>query len=392
MTIEIRMFFVCYSVGWGSDMKYLFLTLLVFVGLPNYALAEEGYARLKDIARLEGDRDNALIGYGVVVGLAGSGDSRKNKSTIRSISNTLKAFGVLVNDNEVNSSNAAAVMVTATIGSFAEKGDKIDVSVSAIGDSRSLVGGTLLLTPLEALNGQIYAVAQGQISVGGYKFEQFGNTEQKNHPTVGIVPKGGTIERDNVASMINADGKVGIVLNHSDFGTAINVADAILGLGFDAEAVHSGKIDIVIPENNRSEIVRAIAQIESLNIMTDEEALIIVNERTGTIVSGGNVQVKSITVAHGNLELSIKTKYNVSQPDNLVVGRFNQSSGSTVVVPDTTIRVKEHEQQVKNIEKSTTVFQLVKDLRQLGLSTRDIIVILQAADKAGAINGKLIIQ
>ncbi|MEZ8378224.1 flagellar basal body P-ring protein FlgI [Vibrio lentus] len=373
-------------------MKYLFLTLLVFVGLPNYALAEEGYARLKDIARLEGDRDNALIGYGVVVGLAGSGDSRKNKSTIRSISNTLKAFGVLVNDNEVNSSNAAAVMVTATIGSFAEKGDKIDVSVSAIGDSRSLVGGTLLLTPLEALNGQIYAVAQGQISVGGYKFEQFGNTEQKNHPTVGIVPKGGTIERDNVASMINADGKVGIVLNHSDFGTAINVADAILGLGFDAEAVHSGKIDIVIPENNRSEIVRAIAQIESLNIMTDEEALIIVNERTGTIVSGGNVQVKSITVAHGNLELSIKTKYNVSQPDNLVVGRFNQSSGSTVVVPDTTIRVKEHEQQVKNIEKSTTVFQLVKDLRQLGLSTRDIIVILQAADKAGAINGKLIIQ
>lgn len=386
------MFFACYSAGWGSDMKRFVLILLILVNWPTYAFAQEGYARLKDIARLEGDRENALIGYGVVVGLAGSGDSRKNKSTIRSISNTLKSFGVLINDNEVNSRNAAAVMVTATIGSFAEKGDKIDVSVSAIGDARSLVGGTLLLTPLEALNGHTYAVAQGQISVGGYKFEQFGNTEQKNHPTVGIVPKGGTIERDNVVSMINEEGKVGIILNHSDFGTAINVADAIAQLGFDAQAVHSGKVEVAIPHNNRNDIVRSIAQIESLNVATDEEALLIVNERTGTIVSGGNVQVKSITVAHGNLELSIKTKYNVSQPDNFIVGRFNQASGNTVVVPDTTIRVTESDKKVTNTESATTVFQLVKELRQLGLSTRDIIVILQAADKAGAINGKLIIQ
>ncbi|CAH7137767.1 Flagellar P-ring protein 1 [Vibrio chagasii] len=373
-------------------MKNLFLVVLMLTALPTNLFADEGYARLKDIARLEGDRDNALIGYGVVVGLAGSGDSRKNKSTIRSIANTLKAFGVLVSDKEVNSSNAAAVMVTANIGSFSEKGDKIDVSVSAIGDSRSLVGGTLLLTPLEALNGDVYAVAQGQISVGGYKFEQFGNTEQKNHPTVGIVPKGGTIERENIARMVNADGKVGIVLNHSDFGTAINVADAILSLGFDAEAVHSGKVEVVIPYTSKNDIVRSIAQIESLKVITDEEALIVVNERTGTIVSGGSVQIKSITVAHGNLELSIKTKYNVSQPDSFIVGRFNENSGNTVVVPETNINVKESGYSVKKTGEFTTVFELVKNLRELGLSTRDIIVILQAADKAGAINGKLVIQ
>ncbi|MCG7489153.1 flagellar basal body P-ring protein FlgI [Vibrio sp. Of14-4] len=373
-------------------MKRFLILVFLFASLPINSYAQESYVRLKDIARLEGERDNALIGYGVVVGLAGSGDSRKNKSTIRSISNTLKSFGVLVSDSEVNSRNAAAVMVTANIGSFAEKGDKLDVSVSAIGDARSLVGGTLLLTPLEAINGQTYAIAQGQISVGGYKFEQFGNTEQKNHPTVGIVPKGGTIERDNIAKMVNDNGKVGIVLNNSDFGTAINVADAIKGLGYQAEAIHSGKVEVAVPYKNKGDLVRSIAQIESLNVLTDEEALIIVNERTGTIVSGGNVKVKSITVAHGNLELSIKTKYNVSQPNNNIIGSFNQPSGSTIVTPDTKISINEKVGKVKQTEHETTVFNLVKELRQLGLSTRDVIVILQAADKAGAINGKLIIQ
>ncbi|MEZ8082568.1 flagellar basal body P-ring protein FlgI [Enterovibrio norvegicus] len=376
-------------------MKAIFsVFLIVFPLFVSFnAMASESYARLKDIARIEGDRENALIGYGLVVGLAGSGDSRRSKSTIRSIANTLKQFGLIVGDDEVNSRNVAAVMVTGTIGSFAERGDKIDVSVSAMGDARSLVGGTLLLTPLEGIDGRIYSVAQGQISVGGYKFEQFGNTEQKNHPTVGIVPKGGMVERGNSSKLVNKDGKIGIILGDADFGTAINIADAINNLGYKAEAVHSGKVDVIVPDNSSSDVIRAIARIQALTVLTDEKALIIVNERTGTIVSGGDVKVSSLTVAHGNLELSIKTQYNVSQPQNVVIGRNSEGgNGQTVVVPDTTIKVTDDKASIANFQGETTVFTLVSELRKLGLSTRDIIVILQAADKAGAINGELVLQ
>lgn len=357
------------------------------------AFAAETYVRLKDIARIEGDRDNALIGYGLVVGLAGSGDSRRSKSTIRSISNTLREFGLIVADDDINSRNVAAVMVTSEVGSFSERGDRIDVAVSAIGDARSLIGGTLLLTPLEAIDGKTYAVAQGQISVGGYKFEQFGNTEQKNHPTVGIVPKGGTIERENTGYLVNKNGKVGIVLREADFGTAINIADAISTLGYQAEAVHSGKVEVSLPATNRNAVVRAIASMESLNVLASQKALIIVNERTGTIVSGGDVQVNSLTIAHGNLELSIRTQYSVSQPQDVIIGRHIEGNNSkTVVVPDTNISVKDDNAKVAHFSQTTTIFTLVSELRRLGLSTRDIIVILQAADKAGAINGKLILQ
>ncbi|WP_318468221.1 flagellar basal body P-ring protein FlgI [Photobacterium leiognathi] len=376
-------------------MKVIFFSLMtVFTLLLSfYANSSTNYARLKDIARIEGDRDNALIGYGLVVGLAGSGDSRRSKSTIRSVANTLKQFGLIVSDNEVNSRNVAAVMVTGTIGTFAERGDKIDVSVSAMGDARSLVGGTLLLTPLEGIDGRPYAVAQGQISVGGYKFEQFGNTEQKNHPTVGIVPKGGMVERGNTNSLVNEDGKIGIILSDADFGTAINIADSINSLGYKSEAVHSGKVVVTVPNYSSTDVIRAIARIQDLNVLTDEKALIIVNERTGTIVSGGDVKVSSLTVAHGNLELSIKTQYGVSQPQNIVIGKNNNGgNGETVVVPDTTIKVKDDNTSLANFKGETTVFVLVSELRKLGLSTRDIIVILQAADKAGAINGELVLQ
>ncbi|QUJ68512.1 flagellar basal body P-ring protein FlgI [Photobacterium sp. GJ3] len=376
-------------------MNVLIQSLVIFITFVFAAnsFAAQTYVRLKDIARIEGDRENALIGYGLVVGLAGSGDSRRSKSTIRSISNTLREFGLIVSDDDINSRNVAAVMATSEIGSFSERGDRIDVAVSAIGDARSLIGGTLLLTPLEAIDGKTYAVAQGQISVGGYKFEQFGNTEQKNHPTVGIVPKGGTIERDNTGSLVNKHGKVGIVLRDADFATAINITDAIATLGYQAEAIHSGKVEVSLPSTNRNAVVRAIAKIESLNVLAAQKALIIVNERTGTIVSGGDVKVNSLTIAHGNLELSIRTQYSVSQPRDVIIGRHIEGNHSeTVVVPDTTINVRDDNAKVAHFNNTTTVFTLVSELRKLGLSTRDIIVILQAADKAGAINGKLILQ
>ncbi|OEE65034.1 hypothetical protein A1OS_15445 [Enterovibrio norvegicus] len=374
-------------------MKTKFLFFLLTLLVSPLVSAAESYVRLKDVARVEGDREDALIGYGLVVGLAGSGDSRRSKSTIRSIANTLEHFGLVVSDSDVNSRNVAAVIVTGTVGSFSEKGDKIDVTVSALGDARSLVGGTLLMTPLEAADGRNYAIAQGQISVGGYKFEQFGNTQQKNHPTVGIVPKGGSIERSNMGTMINENGRIGIILREPDFNSAINIADAIRANGFNAEAVHSGKVEVVVGNQNSSNVIRTIARIQSIDVLIDQKAVIVVNERTGTIVSGGDVKVNAMTVAHGNLELSIKTQYNVSQPNNTIIGRNNTTNGRTVVVPDVDIKVNDNKKNVAvNFRNETTVFSLVKELRRLGLSTRDIIVVLQAADKAGAINAELVLQ
>ncbi|MBE1277700.1 flagellar basal body P-ring protein FlgI [Enterovibrio baiacu] len=374
-------------------MKTKFLFFLLTLLVSPLVSAAESYVRLKDVARVEGDREDALIGYGLVVGLAGSGDSRRSKSTIRSIANTLEHFGLVVSDSDVNSRNVAAVIVTGTVGSFSEKGDKIDVTVSALGDARSLVGGTLLMTPLEAADGRNYAIAQGQISVGGYKFEQFGNTQQKNHPTVGIVPKGGSIERSNMGTMINENGRIGIILREPDFNSAINIADAIRANGFNAEAVHSGKVEVVVGNQNSSNVIRTIARIQSIDVLIDQKAVIVVNERTGTIVSGGDVKVNAMTVAHGNLELSIKTQYNVSQPNNTIIGRNNTTNGRTVVVPDVDIKVNDNKKNIAvNFRNETTVFSLVKELRRLGLSTRDIIVVLQAADKAGAINAELVLQ
>ncbi|CZF82660.1 Flagellar P-ring protein precursor [Grimontia celer] len=374
-------------------MKTRFLLILLALTVSPLLSAAESYVRLKDVARVEGDRENALIGYGLVVGLAGSGDSRRSKSTIRSIANTLEHFGLVVSDSDVNSRNVAAVIVTSTVGSFYEKGDKVDVTVSALGDARSLVGGTLLMTPLEAADGKNYAIAQGQISVGGYKFEQFGNTQQKNHPTVGIVPKGGTIERSNMGSMVNENGRIGIILREPDFNSAVNIADAIKANGYKAEAVHSGKVEVIVGSQSPGNVIRTIARIQSIDVLIDQKAVIVVNERTGTIVSGGDVKVNSMTVAHGNLELSIKTQYNVSQPNNAIIGRNNTTNGRTVVVPDVDIKVNDNKKNVAvNFRNETTVFSLVKELRRLGLSTRDIIVVLQAADKAGAINAELVLQ
>lgn len=370
-------------------INILFVVILSCLPLTTVA---QNYVKLKEISRIEGQREDALIGYGLVVGLAGSGDSRRSSATIKSIANTLKKFDLIVANSEINSRNVAAVMVTGKIRSFAEKGDKIDVSVSAIGDARSLVGGTLLLTPLEAADGKLYALAQGQISVGGYKFEQFGNVEQKNHPTVGLVPKGATVERSTTESALGHKGYVGVILKDADFNLAIKVVDQMAENGLNAEVVHPGKIKVDTSKVKGNELFRTIAKIENLRVTTEPKYIVVVNERTGTIVSGGNVKVDSISVAHGNLELSIDTKYNVSQPSNVFLRDVDGSQIRSVVVPDTNIEVKEEAADVASFSAGTTVFVLVKELRKLGLSTRDIIVVLQAADKAGSLNGELILQ
>lgn len=371
-----------------SKKVVIFILGLVF---PTIVFSQN-YVKVKDISRIEGQREDALIGYGLVVGLAGSGDSRRNKATIKSISNVLNKFDLIVSNDDINSRNVSAVMVTGKITSFAEKGDKIDVSVSAIGDARSLVGGTLLLTPLEAADGNLYALAQGQISVGGYKFEQFGNVEQKNHPTVGLVPKGATVERSVNGSFLTRDGHVGIILKNPDFNLAIKIVDQMLLNGLEAKVIHSGKIRVKADSTQGNELIRTIAKIENLEVATESKSIVVVNERTGTIVAGGDVKINSISVAHGNLELSIKTQYSVSQPSNVFLEEVNNSQIRTAVVPDTNIAVNDSSRNVSSFSEGTTVFLLVKELKKLGLSTRDIIVVLQAADKAGSLNGELVLQ
>jgi len=367
---------------------YIYIIAILF----SSAVFADNYVKVKDISRIEGQREDALIGYGLVVGLAGSGDSRRNKATIKSISNVLNKFNLIVSNDDINSRNVSAVMVTGKITSFAEKGDKIDVSVSAIGDARSLVGGTLLLTPLEAVDGNLYALAQGPISVGGYKFEQFGNVEQKNHPTVGLVPKGATVERSVNGHFLTKDGYVGIILKDPDFNLAIKMADEMLNNGLEAKVIHSGKIRVKVDYFSGNELIRTIAKIENLEVATEPKSIVVVNERTGTIVAGGNVKINSISVAHGNLELSIKTQYAVSQPSNIFLKNITNSKIRTAIVPDTNISVNDSSRNVSSFSEGTTIFILVKELKKLGLTTRDIIVVLQAADKAGSLNGELVLQ
>lgn len=352
--------------------------------------AETG-VRIKDLARVKGIRENALVGYGIVVGLAGTGDSSRSRSTIQSITNTLVRFGVTVDQKDVLSKNVASVMITANLPAFAEIGDNFDVHVSSMGDAKSLVGGTLLLTPLNAPNGKTYALAQGQLSIGGYKFDSFGNLVQKNHPTVGIISKGATVEKDTATDYFS-NGEFSLILHEPDFTTADRVVSRLQQSfgNINVDAVNAGKIK-VRPNNalNRNQLTRLLARVENLTIAPDIKARVVVNERTGTVVSGGNAKVSAVSIAHGNLKLNINTQYNVSQPNLLVRPSENIS---TQVVPQVDIQASEEKSQSVKLDDGTSVSELIDALKAVNLSTRDTITVLQAIKQAGALHAELVIQ
>ena len=347
--------------------------------------------RLKEIARAEGVQDNALIGYGLVVGLAGSGDTSRNHATLQSVANTLSHFGVNVSTDDLNSRNVAAVMVTATLPAFAESGQKLDVSVASVGDARSLGGGTLLLTPLDGPDGQVYALAQGAISVGGYKVQSHGNLEQKNHPTAGLVPEGATVQRSAPLGALGPGGTINLILYQPDFTTASRVAQAVQRSlpGIEASAAHAGKV--VVHFNQPGSAVQNIAALENVMVQPDQVARVVVNERTGTVVSGGDVQLASVTISQGDLRVSIKTDYLVSQPGD---GVFVDPSRNirTAIVPQTRIKVNEDEARMVQLPTGATVADLISALRAIHLSTRDVITVLQSIKAAGALRGELLIQ
>ena len=371
----------------------LLLLIFIMVDPTLFASAKAAYSgvRIKDLARLKGIRENALVGYGIVVGLAGTGDSSRTNSTLHSIANTLIKFGVKVDKNDIQSRNVASVMITASLPAFSETGNTFDIQVSSMGDAKSLMGGTLLLAPLEAANGRVYALAQGSLSVGGYKYDAFGNVVQKNHPTVGLVTKGATVEKDS-SSEFYVNGDLVLILNAPDFTTASRMVNSISQRipGIDVEAINAGKINIK-PKSNYSnnQLTRLVSMIENVIVVPDLKAKVVINERTGTVVSGGGVQISAVAISHGNLKLTINTRYSVSQP-NLIVQP--SQSISTQVVPQTDIDVTEEKSSSVYLSNGTSVMELMDALHAVNLNTRDTIVILQSIKQAGALHAELIIQ
>jgi flagellar P-ring protein precursor FlgI len=365
------------------------LSLMLGASAPPVA-ANEGI-RIKDLGRIETVRDNSLVGYGLVTGLAGTGDSSRSKATLQSVVNMLDKFGVNVGVDQLNSRNVAAVMVITNLPPFTGSGDKLDVNVSSMGDARSLVGGTLLMTPLYGPDKKIYALAQGPLSVGGYQYDLNGNLVQKNHPTAAMIPDGAIVETAMPSEILGENGSLDIVLFNPDFTTAQRM-EVSLNETFGeniARAVDAGHIQVKVTEFRQDRVVDFVARLENLTVTPDQRARVVVNERTGTIVSGGDVRISKVTVSHGDLKVSIVTDYLVSQPYLLEEpGRDVR----TAIVPQTRIDVNEGGVNSVSLPTGTTVADLVSALNRIKSSTRDIIAILQGIKRSGALHAELVIQ
>jgi flagellar P-ring protein precursor FlgI len=339
--------------------------------------------RIKELARLAGAKENALVGYGLVTGLSGTGDSSRSAATTQSIRNMLLRFGINVPVDTVRSRNVAGVMITATLPPYAQPGDKLDANITSLGDARSLLGGTLLLTHLMGSDSAVYALAQGPISVGGFSYDLNG--------TAATLPGGATVERGVNSPMIDESGNIQYVLYDADLATAKRIADSIndiLGPGH-AHALDAARVRIELLGQSRDDLVTALTRIEETRVVPDYPARVVVNERTGTVVSGGNVRISPVTITHGDINVTISTEFIVSQPSFV----FRTGPGvRTVVVPDTKIEVEEEELVGVNLPNSSTVAELVTALNQVKATSRDVITILQNIRAAGALHAELLIQ
>jgi flagellar P-ring protein precursor FlgI len=350
--------------------------------------------RVKDLGKVQGWRENALVGYGIVTGLAGTGDAPGNRTTRQTLANVLSQFNLSVSADQVQSRNVAVVMVTASMPVFAREGDTLDVTVTSAGDARSLVGGNLMLTPLKAPNGRIYALAQGPLSVGGYRYDANGNVVQKNHPTAGAIPSGAVVEVAVNAPDVAAQGGVTFILGEADYTTADRVATAInaqIGAGV-AQARDGAAIEVRIPEDQRTHPVAFLARLENVMVEPDRRAKVVINERTGTLVAGGDVRIARVAVSHGDLRVSIASETSVSQPGLVGVGSFQDLGGvraRTAVITNSRVDVDEGAGFVMS---NNTVADLVHALVRLKTNTRDVISILRAVKAAGALHAELVVQ
>ncbi len=348
-------------------------------------------ARIKDLTSIKGVRENQLIGYGLVVGLKGTGDSKKEYTGI-SMSQMLRQLGVDVKSDQIESKNVAAVVVTASLPPFARTGTKLDVTVNSVGDAKSLAGGTLLLTPLRGGDKAVYVVAQGPLSVGGFAAEGGGSSSSKNHPTVGMIPNGGIIEKELNQDFSNKN-SLRLALHNPDFTSAARIAKTInleLG-GLFARARDSATIDVVVPFDYEGGVVELMAQIERLSVVQDTRAKIIINERTGTIVVGEAVRISNVAVAHGNLTLEVKQTESVKETTDLATSENPADPQQKVVesVKQTDIKINEPGDKLLAVQEGVTLGDLVKGLNALGVTPRDLIGILQSLKAQGALQAEL---
>jgi len=344
-------------------------------------------ARIKDLVNFQGVRGNDLVGYGLVVGLNGTGDSLRNSPfTEEALANVLERLGVNVQGENFRPRNVAAVLVTAALPPFARAGSRVDVTVSAIGDAKSLLGGALVMTPLNAADGKIYAVAQGPLIAGGEAFEGDAATVTKGVPTAGAIPNGARVEREVDFALAELE-SVRLALRDPDFTTANRIQhriNAYLGQPL-AAALDPGTVDLAVPPARRRAIAGFIAEIEALTVRPDQPARVVVDQRSGTIVMGADVRISTVAVSQGNLTVRIEETPQVSQPNPF-------AAGQTVTVPRTGIDVQQGNSKMAVVESGTNLAELVAGLNALGIGPRDMIDILSAIKTAGALHAELVVR
>ncbi len=371
-----------------NNRQHTILAILLAAALLFSAGVAQA-ARIKDIADLEGVRYNQLLGYGLVIGLNGTGDDiKKAVFTKQAMINMIKRLGLSITPDvfrRMKTDNVAAVMVTAELPPFARPGSKIDVMVSSMGDATSLSGGTLLMTPLKGADGKTYAVAQGPLAVGAIAFGGKAAKVQKNFPTAGRIADGALVER-SVGYHLPPSGDLLYQLRNTDFTTAAHMAEAInrrFGPNT-AHSIDSGSVKVLMPQDYKNDLVTFISDLENIDVQVDVPARIVVNERTGTIVMGKDVRISKVAVSHGNLNLIISESTVISQPNPL-------AAGQTVTAPQTTVEAVEDEGNLVVLDMGVSINEIAKALNAIGATPRDLIAIFQAIKAAGALQGELII-
>ncbi len=369
-------------------MRRLVIASIVFVSaafftMPFASAAVHPTVRIKELAHVEGVRSNQLTGLGLVVGLQGTGD--RSQLALRMMRNMVTSFGISTDEKMIRSRNAAVVTVTAQLSPFVRQGQTVDVVVSAMGDAKSLEGGVLLQTPLQAADGKVYAVAQGPVTVGGFVAGGAAARVTKNVTTTGRIPGGAIVERDVSMDFVQSNW-ISLLLEEPDFTTAQRIANAINErYGGVARPADAGRVEVAVPPRYTANPTTFIAQVEQLEVTPDALGRVVVNERTGTVVMGGQVGISAVTVAHGNLTVRVVEAPEVVQPEPF-------GAGVTAVVPRTGVAVTEGAEQLVSLPASSTVDELVKAMNAIGATPRDIITILQAIDQAGALHGELVVM